>query len=281
MQPTYEFTNEYKGEDEVRNEARNEVRNEARNICPYCHHEFLSKGHYKKHRERQNGCISWKEMDEKIREGSQEEIMRLQGALTRNISEFNRKERELKEEIIKLQRKALKEEIAKLQKSKEINMLKQSSLKKEKELNEMIDKLKESLKYHIQNGLRYQEEIQYMKDQTVVNMYWKEIHIVCEDIPKSSKNSIKKTLKNVQEKTEIKSILESKGYYVNKLTIDRNNRQLFIELSRYEGYCEICFENKKASVSKCQTCKKVNICEACEMKQLMRFGRCAFCNVDY
>lgn len=148
-----------------------------------------------------------------------------------------------------------------------------------KDLDEENEELNDDNEALEKENNELKEEIKRLKGG--YDVYWKEIHINCPGMSKSSKDALKKHLKGMKDIKDVRTHLQEKCFNITKMKYDHKEKQMHLDLCKQENVCDICFVNEKAKVSKCKVCKEINTCEECEKQQMIKFGRCAFCNVEF
>jgi hypothetical protein len=254
-------------------------------VCPYCYVDFKSPTLLAKHKQRLGACVSWDKLDTLIRDARTDMLK-----AKNKVHEFDELQSKINTLRVIIQNKDDVLTNIKLQNAQRDTQI-ESLSRKLVQTGSMLCDFRNKIFQSDAQIITLYEELR-SKDSIIRDLRdnsnscqqpvcWNFIHITCDDLSKNTRTSIKQKLRFIQDSKEIRAFLENKKYSIKELKYDLVDKALFISLIKADDTCEICFVNKKTSVSACKTCKEINICDSCEKMQKQRFGRCAFCNVDY
>lgn len=102
--------------------------------------------------------------------------------------------------------------------------------------------------------------------------FWKDVVITAPFMNTTSKKRLKNRIKSMNDVESIKEYLSQRFVVVN---VSAKKESITIELVKEE--CNICFSAPVAKTPTCKTCKVSNMCVACALETIKRFGTCPFC----
>ncbi len=253
--------------------------------CHHCIKTFGNSQDLEKHKQRKTSCLSWNQVENKL------------VYVFQQLENEKKKKRELEAKQDQMQQlfsniQQLKSTIAhkdavNLQREQQIHRLqalqdRNHSLLQEKD---NIIRQKNAALQQITCDEETQAILSHFMEQVQSNdPFWNDIIIEAKDMSKKTRASIKKLVYHIPCKKKVIDIIESTHPSISVIDVKVDALCFVINIclrKKDENVCCICFERQVSQTIICHTCSQSNICKHCELMQMQKYNRCAFCNTSY